>query len=81
MPRDPLPGLARWLATSAGSRRAPVRDLDRSLLSYSALTGIVGTVRHSSGLAGAWRWRMFSILYIIGAIVVIIVVLKLLGLY
>jgi hypothetical protein len=27
------------------------------------------------------RWRMYSILYIIGAIVVIIVVLKLLGLY
>jgi hypothetical protein len=28
-----------------------------------------------------WRWRMYSILYIIGAIVVIIVVLKVLGLY
>jgi hypothetical protein len=38
----------------------------------------VGT---ASTLQRAWRLRMYSILYIIGAIVVIIVVLKLLGLY
>ena len=37
---------------------------------------------HASCFRGPWRFHpMYSILYIIGAIVVIIVVLRLLGLY
>jgi hypothetical protein len=51
----------------------------RPVTRVGRVEGCGGT--HSAFTAGTRRRDMYSILYIIGAIVVIIVVLKLLGLY